>query len=167
MQYAIISNRIRLVTEYTNGTAVVITGNRERFCSATRSPGSGWKTVVGVKNRWVKREPITEAMAIEADRVVHSEEWPVGVTEFNFDVSHYLPIVKASVAVAMSINPRASKRDPPVIELASVQQAMKDAGLAIPTKEEFDLVIYAAWDVFGKPKGRNSIDTKAIKAPKA
>lgn len=146
----VIDGRIRRViskTKRADGLVLieVVTGFRLKQSASGRHPGAGWYPVPGQSRLWTKSEPRVEEIAVEPHRVITAEDWPVGSKKHEFTSDDYAEIVKPVVTVAVEAAGAIGLRQVPALAMATCEKQIKDAGLAMPTVEEFDAIVDIVW----------------------
>lgn len=139
----------------------VIVGFRERRSGSSKSPGPGWRQVPGEKRSWMKREPRTEERFIQNEDIIESTEWPTGIEEHGFKAGQYESILKPSIDAGVEAAGAIGKRMMPEIKIETLETAIKEDGLAMPTAEEFAVMVKALWERDHKPKPRATISGSA------
>jgi hypothetical protein len=129
----------------------VVVGFRERRSGSASSPGPGWRRVVGESRSWMKREPRTEERFVKDNEVMEVSDWPTGIKEHGFTNEHYEAILMPSITAGVEATGAIGLRKCPDVKVGTLEVAIKEAGLAMPTDEEFTALVESLWTRTYKP----------------
>ncbi len=134
--------------------ATLVVGFREKNSSSAKSPGPGWRPVVGKPRSWFKREPRTETRFLRNDDFLSLEDWPIGMEKHGAKTSSYAEILTSVIASGVESSGAMGLRKPPELRVETVEGPIKDAGLPMPTEDEFVAVVLAIWEQNHRPTKR-------------
>lgn len=140
----------------------VIVGFRERRSNSSKSPGPGWRLAPGASRVWLKREPRSETRFVKDDEVIETADWPVGIEKHGFTVDQYEAILKPSIDAGVEASGAIGKRKAPILKIETVEAAIKEAGLAMPSADEFISMVESIWDRHHRVKPRAATSGSAI-----
>lgn len=153
MKLAIIDGRIRRVIKVhdvapTHTVCDVITGHRHQRVTSQRNPGSGFRRIVGEKNRWERYQPQINKRSVDNALIVDVNDWPTRSLDnlSQGQVDAYMKLVLPQVKVVISSgNPRTA-RTAPSIRFETVESRIKTEGLPALSQEDLDKVVAQVWN---------------------
>jgi hypothetical protein len=150
--YAKVGGRIcRVIKTTDHGPDLVMvdlqTGSRELRATSGKRPGPGWRPhPSGDNRRWVSSVPIVEEGRIINRTDMIGDEWPTGILKNGANLADLNRIMEPVVKRAMEALGVSAVRTIPEIKVSAILKAIQDAGLPIPTDDEFKSVLHECWE---------------------